>query len=188
MTLQTSYIIAGFILLLILMSFPLVLQAWVRGKCKGRILAAIIEKGKPLGFKLLKLDGDMMHDGGDDFLIRDKQVKLVQYPMGFPKVLGSFQQTISCSLYVRGKGEPLDWEDPQVKTIDSKELRAILDPYWLRALVKGVIEESSGGKKGGSERMMVFLSVGLSAICMILLFVVMTKMSALQAAVKLIHP
>jgi hypothetical protein len=188
MPLQTSYIVAGAILIIILMCFPLVLQAWVRGKVKGRMLAGIIEKGKPLGFKLLKLDGDMMHDGSDDFLIIDKQVKLVQFPMGWPKILGSFQQTVGCSLYIRGQGEPLDWENPKSKVIDSKELRDILDPYWLRALVKGVIEETQGIKKGGSDRMMIFLSVGCSAICLILLFVVMTKLSALQTAVKLIHP
>lgn len=188
MTQQTSYIIAGFILVVFVIMMPLLIQTWISLKSRGRMMCIFVGGGKPVDFKLIKPDGDLLHYGEHDYIIVGKQIKHVWYPLVWPKILGMFQQSIDCSLYKVGAGQPLDWEDPTLKVIDSRELKAILDPHWLRALVRGVVEETQGGKKGGSERMMVFLSVGISAVCLILLFVVMTKISALQTAVKLIHP
>jgi len=183
-----SYMVAGFVLFALIMVFPLAMQGWIRLKTRGRHLAVIIEAGKPLVFRMLRVDGDKIHDGNDDFLIKDSQTKITDYPIIFPRLLSAFQVPVPASLYKRGTGNPINWEDPSIRTISSKELKAILDPEWMRALVKGVVAESGVAKHSSSERILTFLTLGASAICLVLLFLVMTKISGLEQAVKLIHP
>lgn len=163
----------------VFMLFPLVVHASIRWKSSGKILCGIVMKGKPLVFKLKKIvEGEFIVDGTDKWFIREEQVKLVGYPLMWPEALGMFKQTVPCSLYMPGRGEPLDWEDPSTGSLSSKELSAILDPYWLRALVKGV--EEAGGKPSRGEKILPWLAVGASIACLVLVFVVLAKMGVLE--------
>lgn len=189
-----NWIIAGAILFCIMMVFPLALQFYVRMKCKGRRLAAIITKAGPVEFKLLKVQDDFMPDGDARYIIKpgSELNKPVDYPISWPKMLDGFRKTVDCSLYHEGNGSPINWKSPQAKVIDSKELTALLDPIWLRYLIRGVVEETAGVTGKSKDRMWLFLAVGTSGISMILLFVVMYKLSSLTALInnlpKLIHP
>lgn len=164
------------VVIVFILLFPLVLWYAIRRKCKGAMNCGIVERGKPIKFKLLKIKkGEFVEDKEDHWIILDKQVKLMDYPTGimwdmFPMNL--FQQTVPTSLYMRGRGDPLDWEDPSSGSISSKELKAILDPHWMKTLVQGVTEGAAGSKW---TKMLLFLAVGLGVICMILLFVLLAR-------------
>ncbi len=172
-----------------IMFFPLVMQFAIRQRCSGRLLCAIVGTEKPLDFKLLKTktgqgeQGEFVEDGNDKWLIVTKQVKLVKYPILFPKAFQMFQQIVGCSLYMRGRAEPLDWEDPPKGLLSSKELPAILDPHWLVALVRGV-EEGNTLRPDKRARMMALLAVAASMICMILIFVVLYKLGTMQTIIN----
>ena len=176
-------------LIVLVLCFPLAFWWTVRRKCAGSMYCGVISKGKPIQFKLLKIrEGEFLEDGEDHWIIQDKQVKLTQYPAGwmwemFPMSL--FQQTVPTSLYMRGRGDPLDWEEPSSGSISSKELKAILDPNWMKSLVQGVVEGGGGASK--RDRMLLFLAVGLGAISLILIFVLLTKLGALEQAIKVVR-
>lgn len=173
--LYANFVIPVVFLIVCFMSFPLMIQWYVRKKSSGRHLCAIIEKGRPLQFKMLKVVGDdFVKDGDDEWMLQGSLMKPVSFPISWPKVLGSFQRDVWCSLVMRGRSDPLDWEDSPAGALSSKELPVVLDPHWLINLVKGVGEEGGRGL-GKLERMMIFLSAGISAVCMLLLFVLMTR-------------
>jgi hypothetical protein len=192
----TSYIISGVILLVFFMMFPLVFQFAIRSRCDGKLLCAITGKDKPLNFKLLKTEtaqgkGEFVRDGADQWFIETRMIKLVKYPIMFPKALSMFQQIVPCELVMRGRAEPLNWEDPGVGIMSSKELPVVLDPHWMVALVKGIEEGVAGGSIPKNMKMLLFLAVGASCLCLVMIFVVMYKMgtmqSALQNSINLIH-
>lgn len=193
-----NWVVVFVIVFTCIMFFPLILQFTIRQKCSGKLLCAITGKEKPLDFKLLKTEtkegkGEFVRDGKDQWVINPDQVKLVKYPIMWPRILGMFQQIVGCSLYARGRADPLDWKNPVAGALSSKELPAILDPHWLVALVRGV-EEGVGGKSDKNIKMYSLLAVAASIMCLLLLFVVMVKvgtiqdgLNSLQEAIKLVR-
>lgn len=179
-------------LILILTAGPLVLQWAIRIKATHAVLAAIIDKGKPVDFKLLKIiDGEWIEDKKDRWLIVTEQCKLARYPTIFPKFLYSFTQIVPCELVMRGKAEPIDWENPDATVLSSKELPAILDPHWMVALVRGIEDSGVLGNEKGSKRF-ALLAFAAAGMCLVLIFVIMYRLNSLSAQVaalpKLIHP
>jgi len=169
------------LLILVFMSFPLVLQFAIRGKIKGRHLCCIIEKGRPLSIKLLKIyKDDFIKDGSDEWVLKNDLMKLVDYPIGWPRILSSFQQTVWCSLVMRGRSDPLNWQNPPAGALSSKELPAVLDPQWLINLVKGVGEE---GKVGKGERMLMYIAVGASVVAVVMMFYVISRLGTIEQAI-----
>lgn len=169
------------VLIVVLMFFPFIFLALIHQMTSGKMLCGIVSKGKPLRFKMKKIvDGEFVQEDKDQWFIREPQVKLVNYPIMFPKFLGFLQRIVPCELVTPGRSEPLDWEDPGRGIMSSTELEAVLDPHWLRALVQGAVE--GGGKSDKQQRMFTLLAMALSGICMILLFVVMYKVGALQSS------
>ena len=141
-------------------------------------------KGKKV---LLRTDiNSDVKEGTDKWFIKEKRVKLVNYPIMFPKALGFMTRVVPCELVMPGRAEPLDWEDPSKGIMSSKELEAVLDPVWLRGFVLGVAQEA-GGKGDKQLRMFVMLAMALSAICMILLFVVMVRLNSTNATLLYIE-
>jgi hypothetical protein len=180
-----NFVISGVVLLALIMFFPFIMLAVVYQLTNGKMLCGIVSKGKPLKFRMLKLiDGEFVKEGNDKWFIREKQVKLVNYPIMFPKVLGFMTRVVPCELVTPGRAEPLDWQDPTKGVMSSKELDAVLDPHWLRGFVLGVVNESGGGKSDKQMRMFTMLAVALGAICMVLLFVLMTRLNQTNAAIK----
>jgi len=179
---DVNLILPILMLVILFMGFPLVLQFFVRSKTKGRHLCAILELGKPMQIKLLKLiKDDFVVDGTDEWMLRTKLMKPVDYPIGWPKILQGFQQTIWCSLVMRGRGDPLDWESPQAGAISSKELPVILDPHWVMNLVKGVTEE---GKPSKGEKTLMYISVGASVLCLVILFYVISRLGGIEQSIE----
>ena len=171
------------LLVLAFMSLPLLIQFAVRRKVKGRHLCAIIEKGKPLAIKLLKVHkDDFVKDGEDEWILKPSLMKPVDYPIGWPSILSSFQQTVWCSLIMRGSSDPLDWENPPASALSSKEVPAILDPHWLITLVKGVGE--LGGQAGRTERILAMVAAGASVIALVMMFYLITRLGAVEQAIE----
>lgn len=167
-------------IVIVIMSFPLALQWWINSRVRGKHLCFIVEKGRPLSIKLLKIiKDDFVKEGKDHWILDNELMKPVDYPIQFPKVLAGFQKGVWASLVMRGRASPLDWENPPAGALSSKEVPAILDPHWLIALVRGVGEE---GKPAKSERMLLYLAVGASVICLVMLFYVISKIGGIQAA------
>jgi len=161
------------VLIIIFMSVPLLLQWRVRSQTKGRHLCAILEKDKPLQFKLLKIrKDDFISDKEDEWILNTRLMRLVRYPIGWPQLLYPFQQIVGCSLVMRGRTDPLDWESPSTGALSSKEIPAILDPHWLINLVKGVGEEQKIPK---GQLMLSYIAVGASVIAVIMLFYLITR-------------
>ena len=107
-------------------------------------------------------------------------MKLVRYPIGWPSILGAFQQVVTCSLVMRGRSDPLDWENPPAGALSSKELPVVLDPHWLINLVRGVGEE---GKVGRGEKMLGMISAGASIIALLGVFYLISKLGAIEQAI-----
>ena len=179
---MSSTTISMFLLVVMVMAFPLVVQFYVRFKTKGKMLGAILGKDKPVEFKLLKvIDGEFVKDGPDQWIVETKLIRLVRYPMMWPPIMSMFQQLVPCSLVLRGRSTPLDWEDPTVGSLSSKELPVVLDPHWLISLVKGVGEE---GRQDKTSRMLTFIAVGASVLGLIVCLYLVMKMGNLQDAVN----
>lgn len=166
--------------IVIIMAFPLVIQFVINSRVRGKHLCFILEKGRPLTAKLLKIiRDDFVKDGSDHWILDPELQKPVDFPVMWPKVLAGFQKGVWCSLVMRGRVEPLNWENPPVGVLSSKELPAILDPHWLISLVKGVSEE---GKPAKGERMLLYLVAGGVIICLVMMFYTITKLGGIEQA------
>ena len=167
-------------IIICIMAFPLALQFWINSRVRGKHLCFIVEKGRPLTVRLLKVvKDDFVRDGKDLWELNPEKMKPVDYPIQFPKILAGFQKGVWSSLLMRGRADPLDWENPPVGALSSKELSPILDPHWLVNLVQGMKEE---GKSPKGERMLLYITAGGVAILLIMMFFIITKIGGIQAA------
>lgn len=170
------------LLIILFMSFPLVLQWWVNSRVRGRHLGFIVEKGRPMTIKLLKIEkDDFVRDKDDSWMLEPNLMKPVDYPIIWPKILSGFQKGIWCSLLMRGRSDPLDWEDPPTGALSSKEVPVILDPHWLINLVKGIGEE---GKPAKGERMLLYLAVGASVLGLVILFYLISRLGGIEQSIN----
>lgn len=170
------------VLVIIVMSFPLALQFFVNSKVRGKHLCFIVEKGRPLTIKLLKIvRDDFVADGKDEWTLNPKLQKPVDYPIMWPKMLSGFQKGVWASLVMRGRASPLNWENPPIGALSSKEIPAILDPHWLVSLVRGVGEE---GKPAKGERTLLYLAVGASVVSLVMIFYVITRLGGIEQALN----
>ncbi len=167
-----------------ILALPVIIQFYIRWKCKGRMLCGILGRGRGLDFRLLKEKDEFVREGSDTWVVDPDQIKLVYYPLLWPPVLAMFQQIVPFSIYMRGRAEPLDWEAPALGLMSSKELTAVLDPHWMVALVKGVEE---GMKINRLEKMLPLLGVALGAISLVFLFVLVTKLNVMEQMLKLVR-
>jgi len=156
------------------LAFPVLYSQLIARRIKGRLLGIIITKDKLLSFKLLKTtvklgEGEFVQDGEDTWIIRAPKVKLTKYPVMTPKMLQGFQQTVPCLLLLRGRTEPLDWEDPESGEMSSKELTKVLDPHLMNNLIEGAKEEGSATSAPKSLKTLLTI---VAAICIISLLVV----------------
>lgn len=167
------------VVLLIIIAFPLALILFTRRRVAGRMLCWFLEEDKTLSNKLLKVDGEFVQSGDDHYRVDVEKVRLIRYPFGMPSVL---QQIIPTSLYQAGASsfEPLDWITLSNEGASAKEVGAILDPYWMGNLMKAVKE---GGGETRFQRMLPWLTLGIAAISLILVFVLLTRLGSIQSSV-----
>ncbi len=84
-------------------------------------------------------------------------------------------------MYERGNGEPLDWKDTAKRIVSAKEVGAAMEPQWLKNIIKGASEAQGESKLG---KMLPLLTVAAVIICLVLIFVLMTKISGVQTAIE----
>jgi len=182
---DVNIVIPAVLLVIFFMSFPLVLQFFVRSRCRGKHLATIIEKGKPMKIKLLKINrDDFVKDGEDEWMLKTNLMKPIDYPIGWPKMLAGFQQSVWCSLLMRGRTDPLNWEDPPAGALSSKELPALLDPHWLINLVKGVGADTKVSK---GERILAMISAGAGVLAILGVIYVISRLGEIQHSIELLR-
>ena len=178
---DVNLIIPVVLLIIFIMAFPVLLQFSIKSKTRGKHLCAIIEKGKPLTIKLLKITkDDFVRDKDDEWMLKTNLMKPIDYPIGWPRILSGFQQGIWCSLVMRGRSDPLDWENPPAGALSSKELPVVLDPHWLINLVKGVGEE---GRVSKGEKILTWVAAGAAVLALVMIFYVISRLGAIQQAI-----
>lgn len=162
------------ILVAVVLAFPVLYSQLIARRIKGRLLGIITTKDKLLVFKLLKTEvklgeGEFVQDGEDTWTIVAPKVKLTRYPVMSPKILQGFQQTVPCLLLLRGRTEPLDWENPETGEMSSKELTKVLDPHLMNNLIEGAKEEGAAASMPKSMKTLLTI---VAVVCVISLLVV----------------
>jgi len=138
-------------------------------KCSGRILCWFLEEDISAVPELNKIVEDFIISRDGMYDIEPEKVRLIRYPMGWPRLL---QQIIPCVLFERGNALPLDWVRLRGDRESAREIRAVLDEVWMRNLIKGAKESTTGGR---FEGMLPWLTIGISGVCLLMIFVLMTK-------------
>ena len=159
---------------------PVVVFFWMRIKVNGKILCWILGEDRSAKSKLCKVAGDYVLIGGDKYLIDSDTVRLVRYPTGWPVWL---QQTVPVCLYNEGNADPIDWITQQPKGRSAKELAAILDPEWLKAIVRGTKESSSQAIPNGFKTMLM-VAAGAAVVGLVVMFYLLSKIAALETVIK----
>lgn len=183
--LSVNQILPVILLIVMIMAFPLALQFVINARVRGKHLAFIIEKGRPLSVKLLKVEeDDFVRDGEDFWKLEPKLQKPVDYPVMWPKILDGFRKGVWTSLLMRGRHKPLNWEDPTIGDYSSKEIGKSLDPHLLVNLMGRMGEEGAktGFKKG--DKMLLYMAVGGTIIAVIVLFYVITRLGGIEQAIN----
>jgi len=170
------------LMLLILVGGASFLLLWNQQRLAGRMLCFFLEEDKSTKPELRKIADDFIESEDGLYDIEPDRVRLIRYPTGWPPPL---QQIIPTSLYCRGNARPLDWVTLRAREVSAKELKAVLDTHWLINLVRGARE---GGGESKVSRILPLLSAALGAICMVLIFIILAKMGALESAVKVLRP
>jgi len=141
-----------------------------------------LEKDKSITFNLHKVHGPHVEVGDELYGVSPSRIRFIRFPLSWPSV---FQQIVPVSMYQREDYQPLDINSPTdwVKLLPSKdsaiEVSAVLEPRWLAAIVRGTKENA--GEESKLHRMAPILAVGVSAVCLIMIFVVFTKISGLSS-------
>jgi len=167
---------SGAIIMCVIILFaPVLMFFWNYQRCAGKTLACFLDETDTLKPELCQNYGDdwlLSRDGA--YRTDTSMVRQVRYPFGWPKAL---QQVMPAFLYKRGEMEPLDWKTVKIDPknhVSAREVGALLEPEWLRALVKGIKEGASGGLTK-QERIVMFIGAGAGVFALIMIFVLMTR-------------
>lgn len=167
-------------MVLIFLFVPVIIFFWNQQRIAKKVLCLFLEEDRSINQRLLPAQTDFVLDlkMGQAYYIYPDNVRFMRYPAGWPTAI---QQVVPVVLYERGNGEPLDWVHLEKRVVSATEIGAAMEPEWLKNIVRGY-RETSGETK--MQKMLPLLSVALGAICMLLLFVVMTKFGSLEATVE----
>ena len=158
---------------------PVALFFWNQNRTAGKVLTLILEEDKSLTISPNPIKGDFVLVGDEGYYIFPDRVRFMRYPSGWPKVL---QQIMPAVLYNRGDGEPLDWNKLVRRTVSATEVGAAMEPEWLKNIVRGAREGSKGDK---TQRVFLMVSIGISIVCLLLLFYMLSKFGGLEQLIKL---
>lgn len=161
---------------------PVALFFWNQSRSAGKVLTCILEEDKSLKITLYPIRGDFVLVEDEGYYIFPDRVRLTRYPGGWPKVL---QQVVPVVLYNRGDAEPLDWNRLIKRTVSATEVGSAMEPEWLKNIVRGAREGSKGDK---TQRVFLMVSIGISVICLLLLFYMLSRFGGLEQLIKLGTP
>jgi len=170
-----SSMFGAFAMIVICVFVPVILFFWNYQRCSNKVLAYFLDATTGLKPELCKVVDTWALSKDGAYRLDEEMVRNVRYPTGWPRAL---QQVMPALLYLRGDVQPLDWRTASIDLatrISPREVGALLDSEWLRALVKGVREGTAGGLTK-QERIFMFIGAGASALALIMIFVLMTRM------------
>lgn len=163
------------IMCIFIIAAPVILFFWNYQRTANKTLAYFLDETDTLKPELCVNYGDdwlLSKDGA--YRTDTAMVRQERYPTGWPKAL---QQVVPAFLYKRGEMEPLNWKTVKIDPknhVSAREVGALLEPEWLRALVKGIKEGASGGLTK-QERIVLFIGAGAGVFALIMIFVLMTR-------------
>ena len=158
---------------------PVFIFFWNQNRTAGKVLAFILEEDKSVKISLYSIRGDFVLVGDEGYYIFPDRVRLTRYPGGWPTML---QQIVPVVLYNRGDAEPLDWNKLIKRTVSATEVGSAMEPEWLKNIVRGAREGSKGDK---TQRVFLMVSIGISVICLLLLFYMLSRFGGLEQLIKL---
>jgi len=162
---------AALLVVVIILAMPSALFFYMQWKCAGKMLCFFLEEDISAVPVLSQMREDFVEGVDGLYDILPERVRLFRYPLGWPRPL---QQIVPASLYERGNAVPLDWlKLGHGQYTSAMELKAVLDPHWLKNLVQGAREGGVAASKW--EKMIPLLSLAVSVIVLIMMFVLMTK-------------
>jgi len=166
------------IMLMVLAFVPVAGFFWMRSRITGRMLCWIMEDDRSAKQAMLKVAGDFVTIDDERYVVSPEAVRLIRYPSGWPPWM---QQVVPCSLYARGNAVPIDWATATPTSLSSTELGSILDPNWMRLIVKGTREQ---GVEGTANKIVTFMSLGLGAISVVMIFYLISQLGTLSGTVS----
>ena len=165
------------VMLLVLAFVPVAAFFWMRSRTTGRMLCWIMEDDRSAKQAMLKVAGDFVTIDDERYVVSPDAVRLIRHPSGWPPWM---QQVVPCSLYARGNAVPIDWATATPTSLSSTELGSILDPNWMRLIVKGTREQ---GETSPANKMVTFASLGLGAVSVVMIFYLINQLGTLSGAV-----
>lgn len=168
------------IILWILLGGPVLLFFYNRHRTVGKILCYILEEDRSVRSRLIKVEGDFLNFGGNRYLVNPDAVRLMRYPAGWPSWI---QQIVPVCLYKVEESTPLDWNTQMPVTNSSSALATVMEPEWLKLIVRGTREGATGALTGGN-RVLTVLGVGASVLVLVMMFYLISRIGALEAIVK----
>jgi len=168
------------LMLIFVASGPVIFFFITRARVAGKLLCWILEEDRSARQRLLKVKGNFIQMEQERYFVNPDSVRFVRYPASWPVWM---QQTVPCSLYKRGEGNPLDWNTlAPIGPASAVELGTVLDPEWIKLVVKGTSEI---GKTGGNrERLLLIIAIGASGLTLLLTFYLVSKMGAIESIVR----
>ena len=161
--------------------FVLLLPPLFRMVVKDKIYCLFIEDdGYVKGvLKSPMYNNEYVIDSEGAYDIVSGRVGLTTYPRGLPAF---FQSIVPCLIYRRDDPVPVIINNPGTESMSAQEVKVGLEPHFIRNLVTTSRE---GGGESKLQKMLPLLSVTAAILCMVLIFVVLVKMGALETMIRL---
>lgn len=149
---------------------------------KGKIYCLFIEDdGYVKGaLKTPTHNNEYIEDEWGAYDIVPDRVGLTIYPKGLPAF---FQSIVPCLIYRRNDPVPVIINNPTTKNMSPIELKVGLEPHFIRNLVSQARE---GGRESKLQKMMPLLTIASIGLVLVMIFVVLAKVGALETAGKLV--
>ena len=167
------------VILWVMLAGPLILFFISRTRVAGRILCIVLEEDRSVKTRLVKVEGDYLNIGENRYLINPDAIRLMRYPAGWPIWL---QQIVPTCLYRVEEAQALDWNSQQPITDSSSALSAVMEPHWLKLIVRGTKE--GGSNLTGGSRVLTVVGIGASVLGLVLIFYLISRIGALETIVK----
>jgi len=164
--------------------FVLLLPPLFRMVVKGKIYVIFIEDDGYIGGKLKKpmFNEEYILDKEGAYDIVPDRVGITVYPRMLPSF---FQSIIPCIVYRRDNPIPQLIKNPILGSneITSKEVKVGLESHFIKNLVATSRE---GAGESRLHKMLPLLTVVGVILCLVLIFVALVKMGAMERAIQLI--
>jgi len=160
------------IMVMIMSLAPVAAFFWMRSRTTGRMLCWVMEDDRSAKQRLVKVQGDFVNMDDEKYIVHPDAVRLIRYPTGWP---GFMQQIMPCALYSRGNAEPINWNSSVPTHLSSMELGSILDPNWMRLIVKGTKDQTTP-----ANSIMTIASLGIGGVSVAMIFFLISKIGSLE--------